>query len=97
VEIFGKAFPVRNGPRLAKPAYHLDFDHGLLTCPNHVQMALTPGGTVQFPARVCAGCPLRQRCISSPRGRSVQIHPDEWLLAELRAARQAPPGRGLLR
>ncbi len=46
-------FPVRNGPRFAKTAFTLDFDHfdhGLLTCPNHRTMAFTPGGKVQFPA-----------------------------------------------
>jgi transposase len=97
LEIFCKAFPVRNGPRFAKTAFHLDFDQGLLTCPNQVTMAFTPGGKVQFPAQACAACPLRIQCTTSPRGRSVQIHPDEPLLAELRAAQQTPHGRAKLR
>jgi transposase len=95
--IFCKAFPVRNGPRFAKPAFTLDFDQGLLTCPNSVTMPFAPGGKVQFPARVCAACPLRTQCTTSARGRSVQIHPDERLLAELRAAQQTPHGRARLR
>ena len=97
LRIFSKAFPVHNGPRFAKPAFHLDFDQGLLTCPNHVTMAFTPGGKVQFPASACAACPLRTQCTTSTRGRSVQIHPDERLLAELRAAQQTPHGRAKLR
>jgi len=97
LQIFCKAFPVRNGPRFAKPAFTLDFDQGLLTCPNHVTMPFVPGGRVQFPAEVCAACPLRTQCTTSARGRSVQIHPDERLLVELRAAQQTPVGRAKLR
>jgi Transposase DDE domain/Transposase domain (DUF772) len=95
--VFCKAFPVRNGPRFAKTAFTLDFDQGLLTCPNSVTVAFTPGGKVQFPATVCAACPLRAQCTTSTRGRSVQIHPDERLLAELRARQQTPHGRAKLR
>jgi hypothetical protein len=95
--IFCKAFPVRNGPRFAKTAFQLDFDRGLLTCPNSVTMPFTPGGKVQFPAPTCQGCPLRAQCTTSIRGRSVQIHPDEALLAELRARQQTPHGRAKLR
>jgi Transposase DDE domain/Transposase domain (DUF772) len=97
LQVFCKAFLVRNGPRFAKTAFTLDFDHGLLPCPNHVTVAFTPGGKVQFPAEACAACPLRPQCTTSTRGRSVQIHPDERLLAELRAAQQTPHGRAKLR
>ena len=97
LEVFCKAFPVRNGPRFAKTAFTLDFDQGLLTCPNNITMAFIPGGKVQFPAQVCNGCPLGAQCTTSPRGRSVQIHPDERLLVELRAAQQTPHGRARLR
>jgi transposase len=60
-------------------------------------MPFVPGGKVQFPAAVCAACPLRIQCTTSIHGRSVQIHPDERLLAELRAAQQTPNGRARLR
>jgi hypothetical protein len=95
--IYCKAFPVRNGPRFAKTAFTLDFDRGLLTCPNQVRMPFTPGGKVQFPAPTCQACPLRAQCTTSPRGRSVQIHPDEQLLAELRDRQLTPQGRARLR
>jgi Transposase DDE domain len=91
------AFPVRNGPRFAKAAFTLDFEAGRLVCPNNVVMAFTPGGKVQFPAQACAACPLREQCTTSARGRSVQIHPDERLLAELRARQLTPAGRARLR
>jgi transposase len=97
LQVFCKAFPVRNGPRFAKPAFTLDFDQGLLTCPNSVTVPFTPGARVQFPAAVCQACPLRAQCTTSIRGRSVQIHPDERLLAELRAAQQTPHRRAKLR
>ena len=97
LEVFCKAFPVRNGSRFAKTAFHLDIDQGLLTCPNNLTVPFTPGGKVQFPAQVCAACPLRAQCTTSTRGRSVQIHPDEALLVELRAGQQTPHGRAKLR
>jgi len=45
----------------------------------------------------CAACPLRARCTDSPHGRSVTIHPDERLLAELRERQATPAGRAALR
>jgi hypothetical protein len=60
-------------------------------------MPFTPGGKVQFPAQLCAACPLRVQCTTSTRGRSVQIHPDERLLAELRTRQLTPQGRAKLR
>jgi hypothetical protein len=97
LEIFCKAWRVRNGPRFAKTDFTLDFDHGLLVCPAGQQMPFTLGGKVQFPAEICAACPLRVQCTTSARGRSVQIHPDERLLAELRQRQLTPHGRAKLR
>jgi hypothetical protein len=98
LEIYCKAFPVRAvGGRFAKTAFTLDFAQHTLTCPNSIQMPFTLGGKVQFPAKVCQACPLRLECTTSSRGRSVQIHPDERLLVELRARQQTPHGRARLR
>jgi Transposase DDE domain len=55
------------------------------------------GGTVTLQDAVDAFCPLRTQCTTSTRGRSVQIHPDQALLVELRAAQQTPHGRARLR
>jgi Transposase DDE domain len=98
LEIYCKAFPVRAvGGRFAKPAFTIDFAQHTLTCPNSIQMPFTPGGKVQFPAKVCQACPLRPECTTSSQRRSVQIHPDERLLVELRARQQTPHGRARLR
>jgi lambda repressor-like predicted transcriptional regulator len=96
--IFCKAWRVRNtGGRFAKDQFTLDFDTGRLTCPAGMAMPFEPGRTVRFPAGTCAACPLRARCTTSSHGRSVAIHPDEALLAELRHRQQDPDGRAKLR
>jgi Transposase DDE domain len=96
--IYCKAWRVRNtAGRYAKTDFALDFAAGQLTCPAGVTMAFQPGKTVHFPKRACAACPLRQRCTTSSNGRSVAIHPDEPLLAELRERQQTPAGRAQLR
>jgi transposase len=96
--IFCKAWRVRNtGGRFAKGQFTLDFTAGQLTCPAGVAMPFRPGTTVRFPKDTCAACPLRQRCTTSSNGRSVSVHPDEELLAELRRRQQTPDGRAQLR
>jgi transposase len=96
--IFCKAWRVRNtGGRYAKGQFTIDFGAGQLTCPAGVSMGFQPGTTVHFPKHTCAACPLRERCTTSSNGRSVSIHPDEALLAELRQRQQTPAGRAELR
>ena len=96
--IFCKAWRVRNtGGRYAKGQFTIDFAAGQLTCPAGVSMPFEPGTTVHFPKHTCAACPLRARCTTSSNGRSVAIHPDEALLAELRERQQTPAGRTRLR
>ena len=96
--IYCKAWRVRNtGGRYAKGQFTLDFPAGQLTCPAGVSMPFQPGTTVHFPKATCAACPLRTRCTASSNGRSVSIHPDEALLAELRQRQQTPAGRAKLR
>ena len=96
--VYCKAWRVRNaGGRFAKDQFTLDFAAGQLTCPAGVAMPFEPGKTVRFPKGTCAACPLRARCTTSSNGRSVAIHPDEALLAELRHRQQDPAGRAKLR
>lgn len=97
LDIYCKAWPVRQGPHFAKTAFVLDWDTQTLTCPHAVSLPFAPGGTVHFPAEACASCPLRERCTSSAQGRSVSIHPDEHLLQELRERQHTPQGRASLR
>jgi hypothetical protein len=96
--IFCKAWRVRNtGGRYAKDQFSINFTTGQLTCPAGISMPFQPGKTVHFPKDTCAACPLRARCTASPAGRSVAIHPDEALLAELRQRQHTPAGRAKLR
>jgi transposase len=96
--IFCKAWRVRNtGGRFPKGQFTLGFATGQLTCPAGVSIGFQPGKTVHFPKATCATCPLRGRCTTSSNGRSVSIHPDEPLLAELRQRQQTPAGRAKLR
>jgi len=95
--IYCKAWPVRNAGRFPKTAFTLDWQRQTIQCPNHVRLPFAPGGTLHYPAAVCASCPLQQRCTTSVRGRSVHMHPDERLLAELRERQHTPLGRAKLR
>jgi hypothetical protein len=95
--IYCKAWRVTNGNKFAKTAFVLDWETGTIRCPNQVILPFTAGGKVQFPASVCANCPLREKCTSSKRGRSVSIHGDEKFLSELRQRQLTPTGRAKLR
>ncbi len=52
---------------------------------------------MQFPAVACASCPLREKCTTSKKGRSISIHPDEKFIAELRQRQLTTQGRAKLR
>lgn len=95
--IYCKAWPVRNGRYFAKTAFTLDWDQHLLHCPAGVRVPFTLDTTVHFPASLCTSCLLQPRCTGSPHGRSVHLHPDEPLLAELRDRQQTSAGRAALR
>src|SRR6266487_3591850 len=97
LQVYCKAWPVRNGTHFPKTAFHLDWEQQCIRCPNEQELPFEPGGVVQFPAETCAACPLQERCTSSPHGRSVRIHPDEHLLWELRQRQLTPQGRAKLR
>jgi hypothetical protein len=92
-----KAWPVRNGDRFPKPAFHLDWEAETVRCPTGVEVPLQVGATVHFPKAACAACPLQVQCTTSAAGRSLTIHPDERLFAELRERQQTPAGRAKLR
>jgi hypothetical protein len=93
-----KAWRVRNvAGRFAMDQFSIDFGGGQLTCPAGVRMPFQPGKTVHFPKDACAACPLRARCTASSHGRSVAVHPDEALLAELPAPADPARARGTAR
>jgi hypothetical protein len=97
LEIYCKAWPVRNGKRFHKQTFVLDWERQTIQCPAKQEMPFVPGGEVHFPKEICAQCPLKAQCTTSSEGRSVSIHPDEALLTELRERQQTPQGRAKLR
>ena len=97
LEIFCKAWPVRQGPFFPKTAFVVDWERQRLRCPQGVELSCQPGQTVHFPPATCAACPQRSRCTSSKRGRSVSLHADEQLLQELRVRQGTSEGRATLR
>ena len=95
--IYCKAWPVREGKQFHKQSFVLDWERQLIRCPAEQEMPFVAGAVVHFPKEICAQCPLKAQCTSSPKGRSVSIHPDEALLVELRQDQQTPEGRSKLR
>jgi hypothetical protein len=97
LQVYCKAWPVRQGKQFHKQTFTLDWERQLIRCPAQQEMPFVPGGVVHFPKEICAACPLKAQCTTSPKGRSVSIHPDEALLVELRQGQQTPHGRSKLR
>jgi len=95
--IICKAWRVRNGDKFDKTAFVLDWEKQLIRCPNGVSVPFDEGKTVQFPRDKCEICPLRAKCTTNSKGRTVSIHPDESLLQELRERQTTPSGRAKLR
>lgn len=96
-EIYCKAWPVRSGKHFHKQEFTLDWDRQVIRCPAEQEMPFQPGGIVHFPKDTCAQCPLKTRCTTRSKGRSVSIYPDEALFIELRERQQTPQGRARLR
>jgi hypothetical protein len=97
LEIYCKAWPIREGKLFSKQAFSLDWERQIICCPAQQEMPFTPGSVVHFPQEKCDVCPLHDQCTKSLKGRSVSIHPDESLLAELREKQLTPVGRAKLR
>ncbi len=95
--IFCKAWPVRNGNHFTKADFVLDWERGLIRCPNNVSIPFEQGKTVHFPTSKCSVCPVHEHCTNSVRARSVSIHPDEAFMQELRQRQNTESGRAKLR
>jgi hypothetical protein len=98
LEVYCKAWRVRNGECFPKTEFLLDWEKGRMRCPAGVVMPFEAGRVVRFPKKTCQACPMRERCTKGKTGgRSVSVHPDERLLAELRERQRTPAGREKLR
>jgi len=99
--LIAKVPAVSNQGRFPKTAFTIDLEAETCTCPagettadlRRVATATGDegkGGTFQFPAAVCAACPLRAECVRGKGGRTVQLHPQEALLQAARALQDSP-------
>ncbi len=79
--------PVAPGGRYAKNEFTIDLQAATVTCPAG-QVAplrtLKDGQIARF-GQACAGCPLAERCTTSPKGRTIHVGPHEALLTQARA------------
>ena len=65
LDIYCKAWTIHNGGRFPKTAFSLDWEQGVITCPNRVSIPFEVNKTVRFPKSTCAECPLRDNCTTS--------------------------------
>lgn len=88
--------PVAPGGRFTKADFVIDLQAGTATCPAGHTASPRRYRTkrqgpkrvqLRFPAEVCGTCPLRARCTTSRRGRSIDVGPHEALLQQARSER----------
>jgi hypothetical protein len=85
--------PTAPGGRYAKDAFTIDLAAGTVYCPAGQLAPLRArkdGGQIARFGGACAGCPLAERCTTSPNGRTIHLSPHEAELARARA-QQADP------
>jgi hypothetical protein len=63
--------------------FQVDEPSGMVTCPNGVTRRMTAKRRAVFGV-ACRGCPLRARCTSSQKGRTLSLHPHDALLRQAR-------------
>jgi len=77
--------------KFSKEAFQIDLDAETVTCPAKrvVPLRASPeGGAVAQFVKYCQGCPLRDKCTNSKRGRTIRTHPKERQLREAREAQR---------
>jgi len=88
--------------RFPKADFRIDLEGGHVTCPAGQGAPIGPrhasGQRVAgFARAVCAGCPMRARCLPPGGQRQIRIGPREDLLIAARAALEDPPTAAHLR
>ena len=83
-----KPRPQYRNPRLGKDQFTRDdfsIDHHQrqVTCPAGRTTTINTQGWARF-GRACNGCPIRVRCTTNLRGRTLKIHPHDRLLTKAR-------------
>jgi IS5 family transposase len=70
--------------------FTIDLQAMTATCPNGITVTISARSRQARFARRCDGCPLRQRCTRSRRGKILSIHEHHALLAAARAHALTP-------
>jgi hypothetical protein len=93
-----KPWPLR--PAVADGFTLDDFTHDpherTMTCPAGTTRAVSTKGTVTYGV-ACRGCPLRQRCTTSAKGRTITIGEHHQLQREHRQRAEHPDFQGVYR
>ena len=69
--------------------FAINADETAVTCPNQITRKVTAKRTVTF-GKICQECPLRARCTTSRKGRTLDLHPQEKLLRAARRQAETP-------
>ena len=89
--------PARRNGLFSKDDFDIDLDADTVTCPAGTVVPIVRSddgsGTARF-GRRCDDCPLRNSCTTAAKGRSVNDHRHEALLAKARAEQQHPGWAG---
>ena len=87
--------------KFPKIAFRIDLDEQSVTCPAGVttrKFEKSEGGAKVFSfGSACSECPFKVQCTSSAQGRTVQVHPQEALLAKARAFQESDVGQATLK
>jgi hypothetical protein len=100
-EVIAKVPPATNRDgRYTKDDFTIDLAVNTVTCPAGVTVPIGVGadseGRAQF-GGACTACPLRERCTTSPAGRTVSIHPKEAVLQRAKRLQATPEWRDAYR
>jgi hypothetical protein len=80
--------------KFSKDSFRIDLDNATVTCPQQHTVPIRArndgSGSARF-GNLCAQCPLRSQCTESRKGRTIDIHPHESLLARARQQQRSDP------
>lgn len=84
-----KPLPLGRNPKLdaghfTPDDFTVDYDANTITCPQGQTVTISPTGRSSFGKR-CQGCPVQDRCTSSPNGKIARVGPHDQHLRQARA------------
>jgi hypothetical protein len=98
-DVICRPWQASNHGRFTKADFEFDMRARTITCPNRQTQPFHLGSVVEFDARKCDRCPIRDQCTTAAKGqgRQVRIGEDEPLQHRLRKLVACPSGRAQLR